>query len=72
MLAWQCSRCQWSGFSPDFTDDSALRPDGEGYLTMDRRHIPLCPRCFGEVQTVTEAQARELRQVLIGIARSAQ
>lgn len=70
MTAWQC-RCGWTGFSPSFTDTSELRPDVHGNLVMDRTHVPVCPRCFGDVVTVREAQAREIRRVLIGIGKLA-
>jgi hypothetical protein len=70
MTAWQC-RCGWEGFNPSFTDASELKPTADGAMVMDRTHIPICPRCFGPVVTVREAQARELRQVLVGIARMA-
>lgn len=68
MVAWHCKHCGWEGFSPSFTDASDLRPDVHGNLVMDRRHEPVCPRCFEPVVTVREAQARELRKTLIGIA----
>ena len=70
MTAWSC-RCGWQGFSPSFSDASDLRPTADGSLVMDRTHVPLCPRCHEQVITVREAQARELRRVLIGIGRLA-
>jgi hypothetical protein len=70
MTAWQC-RCGWEGFNPSFSDASELRPTTDGTLAMDRTHVPVCPRCFAEVQTVREAARRELTQVLIGIGRLA-
>jgi hypothetical protein len=70
MTAWQC-RCGWTGFSPSFSDASDLRPNVHGQLVMDRTHLPVCPRCYSEVQTVREVARRELSQVLVGIGRLA-
>lgn len=67
MIAYQCKRCEWTGFNPSLSDASDLIVvDGE--WVMDRTHVPVCPKCFADVVTVREAQARELRRALIGIA----
>lgn len=71
MTAWSCTACGWEGFTPSYSDSSDLRPDVDGNLVMDRTHVPVCPRCFAEVQTMRARQAQELRQALIGIWRLA-
>lgn len=68
MTPWSCGVCGWEGFSPAYSDASDLRPDVHGNLVMDRTHVPICPRCFAEVQTLRARQARELRAVILDLA----
>ena len=42
---YRCN-CGWRGREPSWSDASEemIRPDGR--VDMDRRHLPICPRCL--------------------------
>jgi len=69
MTYWTCGACGWTGATPSFSDASDVRVTAHGQLVMDRTHVPVCPHCFGEVQTVRETARRELNRELVGIGR---
>lgn len=46
---WLCHRCGWAGAEPSLSDASEMQRSVNGEWGMDRRHLPICPRCFVEL-----------------------
>lgn len=54
---YRCDECGWTGDEPSISDASVERELEPGVITVDRRHVLICPRCFEELHAAVRPAA---------------